>query len=177
MKKLTLSGATLVAAMTMGVATVNSTVHADSYQNLENTWKSVYPNINVDFVTAAKQGNGDAWRLTTQLDGHNPYGIGPLANRAKQANGDNGNAQGTTTNAQSSTVSNGQATVAAGSTTPSSTTANTQQPTYVATKSNSGMKTLPQTGNNNGEAMATTGLGLASLASMFGFGLLKHRFN
>ncbi|WP_278558501.1 LPXTG cell wall anchor domain-containing protein [Limosilactobacillus vaginalis] len=39
------------------------------------------------------------------------------------------------------------------------------------------MKTLPQTGNNNGEAVAATGLGLTSLASMFGFGLLKRRFN
>lgn len=70
LKKLAISGTTLVAAMTMGVATISSTAHADSYQNLENYWKTVYPDSKVDFVTAAKQGNGDAWRLTTQLDGY-----------------------------------------------------------------------------------------------------------
>ena len=70
LKKLAISGTTLVAAMTMGVAAVNTTAHADSYQNLENYWKTVYPDSKVDFVTAAKQGNGDAIRLTTQLDGH-----------------------------------------------------------------------------------------------------------
>ena len=54
----------------MGVATISSTAHAESYQNLENYWKATYPDSKVDFVTAAKQGNGDAWRLTTQLDGY-----------------------------------------------------------------------------------------------------------
>lgn len=162
LKKLAISGTTLVAAMTMGVAAVNTTAHADSYQNLENYWKTVYPDSKVDFVTAAKQGNGDAIRLTTQLDGH-------TANN----NGQQSNSQSVATNnsqvqAQSSVATNNTA---------SSTTASTQQPTYVATKSNSGMKTLPQTGNNNGEAVAASGLGLASIASMFGFGLLKHRFN
>lgn len=125
------------------------------------TWKTVYPDSKVDFVTAAKQGNGDAIRLTTQLDGHKAN------NNVQQSN-----SQSVTNNsqvrAQSSVATNNTA---------SSTTANTQQPTYVATKSNSGMKTLPQTGNNNGEAVAASGLGLASVASMFGFGLLKHRFN
>ena len=70
LKKLAISGTTLVAAMTMGVATISSTAHAESYQNLENYWKATYPDSKVDFVTAAKQGNGDAWRLTTQLDGY-----------------------------------------------------------------------------------------------------------
>lgn len=161
LKKLAISGTTLVAAMTMGVATINSTAHADSYQNLENAWKAAYPDSKVDFVTAAKQGNGDAWRLTTQLDGYKAN------NNVQQSN-----SQSVTNNSQVQA----QSSVATNSTA-SSTTANTQQPTYVATKSNSGMKTLPQTGNNNGEAVATTGLGLASLASMFGFGLLKRRFN
>ena len=145
----------------MGVATISSTAHADSYQNLENYWKTVYPDSKVDFVTAAKQGNGDAWRLTTQLDGYKAN------NNVQQSN-----SQSVTNNNSQVQAQNSAATTAS-----SSTTANTQQPTYVATKSNSGMKTLPQTGNNNGEAVAATGLGLTSLASMFGFGLLKRRFN
>ena len=161
LKKLAISGTTLVAAMTMGVAAVNTTAHADSYQNLENYWKTVYPDGKVDFVTAAKQGNGDAIRLTTQLDGHKAN------NNVQQSN-----SQSVTNNNSQVRAQNSAATTAS-----SSTTANTQQPTYVATKSNSGMKTLPQTGNNNGEAVAATGLGLTSLASMFGFGLLKRRFN
>lgn len=161
LKKLAISGTTLVAAMTMGVATISSTAHADSYQNLENYWKTVYPDSKVDFVTAAKQGNGDAWRLTTQLDGYKAN------NNVQQSN-----SQSVTNNNSQVQAQNSAATTAS-----SSTTANTQQPTYVATKSNSGMKTLPQTGNNNGEAVAATGLGLTSLASMFGFGLLKRRFN
>lgn len=161
LKKLAISGTTLVAAMTMGVATISSTAHADSYQNLENYWKTVYPDSKVDFVTAAKQGNGDAWRLTTQLDGYKAN------NNVQQSN-----SQSVTNNNSQVQAQNSAATTAS-----SSTTANTQQPTYVATKSNSGMKTLPQTGNNNGEAVAATGLGLASVTSMFGFGLLKHRFN
>lgn len=125
------------------------------------TWKTVYPDSKVDFVTAAKQGNGDAWRLTTQLDGYKAN------NNVQQSN-----SQSVTNNNSQVQAQNSAATTAS-----SSTTANTQQPTYVATKSNSGMKTLPQTGNNNGEAVAATGLGLTSLASMFGFGLLKRRFN
>ncbi|WP_240410947.1 LPXTG cell wall anchor domain-containing protein [Limosilactobacillus vaginalis] len=161
LKKLAISGTTLVAAMTMGVATISSTAHADSYQNLENYWKTVYPDSKVDFVTAAKQGNGDAWRLTTQLDGYKAN------NNVQQSN-----SQSVTNNNSQVQAQNSAATTAS-----SSTTANTQQPTYVTTKSNSGMKTLPQTGNNNGEAVAATGLGLTSLASMFGFGLLKRRFN
>lgn len=161
LKKLAISGTTLVAAMTMGVATISSTAHADSYQNLENYWKTVYPDSKVDFVTAAKQVNGDAWRLTTQLDGYKAN------NNVQQSN-----SQSVTNNNSQVQAQNSAATTAS-----SSTTANTQQPTYVATKSNSGMKTLPQTGNNNGEAVAATGLGLTSLASMFGFGLLKRRFN
>lgn len=161
LKKLAISGTTLVAAMTMGVATISSTAHADSYQNLENYWKTVYPDSKVDFVTAAKQGNGDAWRLTTQLDGYKAN------NNVQQSN-----SQSVTNNNSQVQAQNSAATTAS-----SSTTANTQQPTYVATKSNSGMKTLPQTSNNNGEAVAATGLGLTSLASMFGFGLLKRRFN
>lgn len=161
LKKLAISGTTLVAAMTMGVATISSTAHADSYQNLENYWKTVYPDSKVDFVTAAKQGNGDAWRLTTQLDGYKAN------NNVQQSN-----SQSVTNNNSQVQAQNSAATTAS-----SSTTANTQQPTYVATKSNSGMKTLPQTGNNNGEAVAATGLGLTSLASMFGFDLLKRRFN
>lgn len=161
LKKLAISGTTLVAAMTMGVATISSTAHADSYQNLENYWKTVYPDSKVDFVTAAKQGNGDTWRLTTQLDGYKAN------NNVQQSN-----SQSVTNNNSQVQAQNSAATTAS-----SSTTANTQQPTYVATKSNSGMKTLPQTGNNNGEAVAATGLGLTSLASMFGFGLLKRRFN
>ena len=160
LKKLAISGTTLVAAMTMGVATISSTAHADSYQNLENYWKTVYPDSKVDFVTAAKQGNGDAWRLTTQLDGYKAN------NNVQQSN-----SQSVTNNNSQVQAQNSAATTAS-----SSTTANTQQPTYVATKSNSGMKTLPQTGNNNGEAVAATGLGLTSLASMFGFGLLTRRF-
>lgn len=147
--------------MTMGVATISSTAHAESYQNLENYWKATYPDSKVDFVTAAKQGNGDAWRLTTQLDGYKAN------NNVQQSN-----SQSVTNNNSQVQAQNSAATTAS-----SSTTANTQQPTYVATKSNSGMKTLPQTGNNNGEAVAATGLGLTSLASMFGFGLLKRRFN
>ncbi|WP_288488809.1 LPXTG cell wall anchor domain-containing protein [uncultured Limosilactobacillus sp.] len=161
LKKLAISGTTLVAAMTMGVATISSTAHAESYQNLENYWKATYPDSKVDFVTAAKQGNGDAWRLTTQLDGYK------AKNNVQQSN-----SQSVTNNNSQVQAQNSAATTAS-----SSTTANTQQPTYVATKSNSGMKTLPQTGNNNGEAVAATGLGLTSLASMFGFGLLKRRFN
>ncbi|EEJ40452.1 LPXTG cell wall anchor domain-containing protein [Limosilactobacillus vaginalis] len=161
LKKLAISGTTLVAAMTMGVATISSTAHAESYQNLENYWKATYPDSKVDFVTAAKQGNGDAWRLTTQLDGYKAN------NNVQQSN-----SQSVTNNNSQVQAQNSAATTAS-----SSTTANTQQPTYVATKSNSGMKTLPQTGNNNGEAVAATGLGLTSLASMFGFGLLKRRFN
>lgn len=161
LKKLAISGTTLVAAMTMGVATISSTAHAESYQNLENYWKATYPDSKVDFVTAAKQGNGDAWRLTTQLDGYKAN------NNVQQSNSQSVTNNNSQVQAQSS----------AATTASSSTTANTQQPTYVATKSNSGMKTLPQTGNNNGEAVAATGLGLTSLASMFGFGLLKRRFN
>ncbi|MFC2671894.1 LPXTG cell wall anchor domain-containing protein [Limosilactobacillus vaginalis] len=129
--------------------------------NHTKTWKATYPDSKVDFVTAAKQGNGDAWRLTTQLDGYKAN------NNVQQSN-----SQSVTNNNSQVQAQNSAATTAS-----SSTTANTQQPTYVATKSNSGMKTLPQTGNNNGEAVAATGLGLTSLASMFGFGLLKRRFN
>lgn len=162
LKKLAISGTTLVAAMTMGVATISSTAHAESYQNLENYWKATYPDSKVDFVTAAKQGNGDAWRLTTQLDDYKAN------NNVQQSNSQSVTNNNSQVQAQSSVATNNTA---------SSTTANTQQPTYVATKSNSGMKTLPQTGNNNGEAVAASGLGLASVASMFGFGLLKHRFN
>ena len=129
--------------------------------NHTKTWKATYPDSKVDFVTAAKQGNGDAWRLTTQLDGYKAN------NNVQQSN-----SQSVTNNNSQVQAQNSAATTAS-----SSTTANTQQPTYVATKSNSGMKTLPQTGNNNGEAVAATGLGLTSLGSMFCFGLLKRRFN
>ena len=125
LKKLAISGTTLVAAMTMGVATISSTAHAESYQNLENYWKATYPDSKVDFVTAAKQGNGDAWRLTTQLDGYKAN------NNVQQSNSQSVTNNNSQVQAQSSVATNNTA---------SSTTANTQQPTYVATKSNSGWR-------------------------------------
>ena len=54
---------------------------------------------------------------------------------------------------------------------------NNQQPTYVATKTNNGMKTLPQTGNANGAVVSVAGTLVAAVASMFGIATINKQFN
>lgn len=54
---------------------------------------------------------------------------------------------------------------------------NNQQPTYVATKTNNGMKTLPQTGNANGAVVSVAGTLVAAVASMFGIATVNKQFN
>ena len=59
--------------------------------------------------------------------------------------------------------------------TPSASTTSTSVAPTTTTSTDNGMKILPQTGNDNAQAVAATGLGLATLAGMFGFGYMKKR--
>lgn len=106
-----------------------------------------------------------------------------VANLWNQANQGNANAyakyfMGQVTDAPSQGSTTG--TQVATQSTPSSVKSfatNNQQPTYVATKTNNGMKILPQTGNANGAVVSVAGTLVAAVASMFGIATINKQFN
>lgn len=191
-----ISGTTLVAAMTLGTV---ATAHAATYDEMEAQWEKIAPMNQgagqwLDLRSAASQGDTDAQKLMAQVDGKNSTDSQKGTTNANNAsttsasstntkseqntgagnpaqydlpNGWTGN-EGT----QTATTNNN----AAKSTPSASTTSTSVAPTTTTSTSiDNDMKVLPQTGNDNTQAVAATGLGLATLAGMFGFGYIKKR--
>lgn len=193
-KKLMISGTTLVAAMTLGTV---ATAHAATYDEMEAQWEKIAPMNQgagqwLDLRSAASQGNTEAQKLMAQVDGKNSTNSqnntttanttsttqasstnaksGQKAGAGNPAQYDLPNGWTGSESTQAATTTNGNATKS----TPSASTSTFVAPT-TATSADNGMKVLPQTGNDNTQAVAATGLGLATLAGMFGFGYMKKR--
>lgn len=193
-KKLMISGTTLVAAMTLGTV---ATAHAATYDEMEAQWEKIAPMNQgagqwLDLRSAASQGDTDAQKLMAQVDGKNSTDSqkgttnannasttsAPSTNTKSEQNAGAGNPaqydlpNGWTGNEGTQTATNNNA-----KSTPSASTASTSvAPTATTSAStDNSMKVLPQTGNDNTQAVAATGLGLATLAGMFGFGYMKKR--
>lgn len=185
-----ISGATLVAAMTLGTA---ATAHAATYDEMEAQWEKIAPMNQgagqwLDLESAAGQGDAEAQKLMAQVDGKsntNANNTSQNSNAAKNASV----SQTTSKSSQNAGAGNpGQYNLPNGWSgnegiqNSSNAAKNTQSavtttPTTATTSTtaDNGMKVLPQTGNDNTQAVAATGLGLTTLASMFGFGYLKKR--
>ena len=194
-KKLMISGTTLVAAMTLGTV---ATAHAATYDEMEAKWEKIAPMNQgagqwLDLESAASQGDTEAQKLMAQVDGKGS------ANSQKSTTNANTTS---TTSATSTNVKSGQNAGAgnpaqydlpndwtgsestqvatttnsnATKSTPSASTTSTSVAPTTTTSTDNGMKILPQNGNDNAQAVAATGLGLATLAGMFGFGYMKKR--
>lgn len=191
-----LSGVSLVAALTLGATTV--TAHAATYDEMNAKWNQKMEEGNkkglvnapwLDLQSAAEQGDPEAQAWMKQVDGNkgnaqsqpaqNTPSQGQNTNGANTATVSAGNnsAQGNTSVQSNSTAQNNQATVVTNKVASAKTTtpANLATSNVTPVKADNGMKTLPQTGNANTQAAVTTGLGLATLAGMFGLGYMKKR--
>lgn len=186
-----LSGATLVAALTLGATTV--TAHAATYDEMNAKWNQKMESDNkkglvnapwLDLQSAAEQGDSEAQAWMKQVDGNQGSAQSQQGQNAASQNQNANNTNGATATAgnnsvQSNNTVQGRQSVATNNKATNATTATTQgnaAPTSAApVKADNGMKTLPQTGNANTQATVATGLGLATLAGMFGFGYMKKR--
>lgn len=195
-KQLIVSGATLAAALTLG-ATATTSVHASTitYDDMEAQWAKMAPKYDdqgrrLNLVGADQAGDPTAHKLINQVNAGVPgaWVDTIYMNDNSQPGSQAGSASNSTTsNASSSNTANsnsGYNSVLGGYEDGNSSQTNVAKNSsanngvqYVATKNNSGMTSLPQTGNDNSEAVAATGAGLAlaSVASMFGFGYMKKR--
>lgn len=191
--KLMLSGASLVAALALGATTV--TAHAATYDEMNAKWIQKMEDgarkgtVNAQWLelqSAAEQGDPEAQAWMKQVDGNQGnaqsqqgQNVAPQnqnANNANSANATTG-AAGTNSAQNNGTVQGNQgvATSNKATSTAATTQGNTVTTSAAPVKADNGVKTLPQTGNADTQAAAATGLGLATLAGMFGFGYMKKR--
>ncbi|MBC8743400.1 LPXTG cell wall anchor domain-containing protein [Lactobacillus sp. Marseille-P7033] len=191
--KLMLSGASLVAALTLGVTTV--TAHAATYDELNAKWNQKMEEDNkkrlvnapwLDLQSAAEQGDSEAQAWMKQVDGNQGsaqsqqgQNVAPQTQNANNANSANATTGATGNNSAQSNGNvqgnQGVATSNKATSTVATTQGNTVTTSTAPVKADNGVKTLPQTGNADTQAAAATGLGLATLAGMFGFGYMKKR--
>ena len=191
--KLMLSGASLVAALTLGATTV--TAHAATYDEMNAKWNQKMEADNkkglvnapwLDLQSAAEQGDSEAQAWMKQVDGNQSsaqsqqgQNVAPQTQNVNNANSAN-TTTGTTGNnsAQSNGTVQGNQGVATSNkatSTAAATQSNTVTTSAAPVKADNGVKTLPQTGNADTQATVAAGLGLATLAGMFGFGYMKKR--
>lgn len=187
--KMMLAGASLAAALTLG--TTVTTAHAATYDELNAKWtqemeKGGNPGW-LDLQSAAEQGDPEAQEWMKQVDGKSStqdqqsQQTTDTSSQTTNSNSSNPAAPVTDNKAQSNNpVSQGQNNRQSVVANNAASTAKTTQseavePSNTAVKSANNVQTLPQTGNDQVQAVAATGLGLATLAGMFGLGYLKQR--